>query len=506
MSSKIKNNYFLNSFFWSTLSKALNAIIGFVSVPLLLGYYGKANYGLLAIATACNGYMSLMDLGMNAGTVKFIAQWEAEGKRDLINRVSRTNTTFYLIISAINSILLLSLAFFGESLFSVTYEEFDKLKYCFYILAVLSPVNWVTTVYSQLLTAYKRIAFTMQIQCLLALLKGVLIAAVFLLSLTLIQYYFFLTIIIASAIIPYMIKCKSSGYLTTFRPAVYWSDFKIVLSFSLALFALSLFQVTATQSRPLILSMFCINGAEAVADFNIVQVVPSFIITICGSFTGIFLPKTSEIIIKNSREEIQDYVNTWTSKTTIIVCTLCFPFIVGANKILCAYVGPDFEHLGKWLQVWCLFLILQMHSTPAYSFVISNGRTKVLVYTTAIACILSMMLNALLCKAVPVGSAIIGYIIYMLCLIGVYYFYLYKRYLNLKRLPIFISFAKPTFLGLLCCMIPYSINVDSLFSEIISNGRIEYIFEFLTLSIIWFIPYILILLITKTIRLSDFKK
>ena len=506
MLNKYKNNYFLTSFFWSTLSKVLNALIGFISVPLLLGYFGKANYGLLAIATACNGYMSLMDLGMNTGTIKFIAQWEAEGKRDLISRVSRTNTTFYLIISFINVLLLLSLALFGESLFSVTHEEFLKLKYCFFILAVLSPISWVNTVYSQLLTAYKRIAFTMQIQCVLTLLKGVLIAAVFLLSLTLIQYYFFLTVIVASAIIPYMIKCKSSGYLTNLKPATYWEDFKIVLSFSLAIFALSLFQVTATQSRPLILSIFCINGAEAVADFNVVQVVPSFIITICGSFIGIFLPKTSEMIIRNSREEIQDYVNTWTSKTTIIVCALCFPFIVGANKILCAYVGPDFDYLGKWLQLWCLFLVLQMHSTPAYSFVISHGRTKVLVYTTAIACIISMVLNALLCKVVPVGSAIIGYIVYMLCLIGVYYFYLYKHYLKLKRLPIFISFAKPTLLALLCSLVPFYIPIDGLFSGMISNSRVEYIFEFLALSMAWLIPYMILLFITNTIRLSYFKK
>lgn len=77
----LKNSYFFSAFFWSTLSKVLNAIFGFVSVPLLLGFYGKAEYGLLSIATACNGYMHLMDLGMNTGTVKFFAQWEAEGKR-----------------------------------------------------------------------------------------------------------------------------------------------------------------------------------------------------------------------------------------------------------------------------------------------------------------------------------------------------------------------------------------------------------------------------------------
>ena len=87
-------NYYLSSFFWSTLQKLLSAILGFISVPLLLGYYGKADYGLLAIATSCNGYMHLLDLGMNIGSIKFYAQWREEGKDDLINKVSRTNISW----------------------------------------------------------------------------------------------------------------------------------------------------------------------------------------------------------------------------------------------------------------------------------------------------------------------------------------------------------------------------------------------------------------------------
>ena len=79
------------AFFWSTLQKILNAILGFISVPLLLGYYGKAEYGILAIATACNGYMHLLDLGMNTGAIKFFSQWKAEGRQDIIYRVARTN-------------------------------------------------------------------------------------------------------------------------------------------------------------------------------------------------------------------------------------------------------------------------------------------------------------------------------------------------------------------------------------------------------------------------------
>ena len=276
----LKNSYFFSAFFWSTLSKVLNAIFGFVSVPLLLGFYGKAEYGLLSIATACNGYMHLMDLGMNTGAVKFFAQWEAEENRGLIYRVARTNISFYLIISIVNIIGLLALAFWGESLFSVTHNQFIQLRYCFYILALFSSVNWITTAYTQLLTAFKDVTYIMQIQCVQVFLKVALIAFVFVFNLSLIQYFFYLTLIVAIAIIPYMVKSKKEGFIDSHKPAAYWGDFKIVLTFSLALFALSLFQVTATQARPIILSIFANNGAETVADYRIVEVIPQFIITV----------------------------------------------------------------------------------------------------------------------------------------------------------------------------------------------------------------------------------
>lgn len=504
--NKLKNNYFFSAFFWSTLSKVLNAIFGFVSVPLLLGYFGKAEYGLLSIATACNGYMHLMDLGMNTGSVKFFAQWEAEGKRNLIYRVAKTNISFYLIISAINIVGLLALALWGESLFSVTHSQFVQLRYCFLILALFATISWVTTVYTQLLTAFKKVTFTMQVHCVMVFLKGMLIGFVFLFDLSLIQYFFYLTFIVACAIFPYMLKAKKEGYIDTFKPATYWSEFKVVLAFSMALFALSLFQVTATQSRPIILSIFSGNGAETVADFRIVEVIPNFIITVCGTFTSIFLPHSSEMIIQNSKEEIQKYVNSWTIKTTIIVCVLCFPFIVGASEVLSAYVGDEYSYLAKWLQLWCFFLIVQMHSTPAFSFVIANGKTKVLVISTAIACVLSIVVNAVLCKTVPVGSAIIGYVTYMMCLIGVYYIYLYKHYLGLKRLPIFKSFITPLVLGVVSCIFPFILRNEVLFSIIVPHKRFEYVFVFFVLAISWVIPYMILLLFTKTIRLSDLRK
>ena len=111
-------------------------MLGFVSIPLLLGFYGKADYGILSIATACNGYMHLLDLGMNTGAIRYFSLWKAEKKFDLIQKVAHTNITFYMIIAGVNAIGLLALAFWGESLFSITHAQFLQLRSCLFILAL----------------------------------------------------------------------------------------------------------------------------------------------------------------------------------------------------------------------------------------------------------------------------------------------------------------------------------------------------------------------------------
>ena len=95
-----KENYYISSFFWSTLTKVVNALVGFISVPLLIGIYGKGNYGVLALATSCNAYMHILDLGINTGAVRFFSQWRTEGKHDMIGKVAHTNITFYGIIAS----------------------------------------------------------------------------------------------------------------------------------------------------------------------------------------------------------------------------------------------------------------------------------------------------------------------------------------------------------------------------------------------------------------------
>ena len=494
----IFNNYYFSSFFWSTFVKVLNAIIGFFSVPLLLGYYGKAEYGILGISTACNGYMNLLDLGMNTGAVKFFTQWKAEGRYDLISRVAQTNISFYGIISIINMAGLVALAIWGEGLFSVGHEQFLLLRSCLLILALFCVLSWGATTFNQLLIADMQLTFTMQVQSVISVLKALLIGAIFFFDLSFIAYFFLLTGLVATAVVPYAIKCKKDKLLNDIRPSFYWVDFKVVLFFSLSIFALSLFQMSATSSRPILLSVFALNGAEAVAEFKIIEVVPMFIIMICGTFSSIFLPKASEIISKNELKEKEHFAYKWTILTTVIANCLCFPFLVGSHHILNAYVGAEYEKLSIWLVIWIASTLLQIHSTPTNALVLAYGKTKFLVFVSGVACVISMVINALFAPKLGVGSAVLGYFVYIIINLCSYYGFYYQIVLKLSRRKILYCFLSPTICGVLSSTLIFLLfqymNVCFL------NSRIFELVIFGLKAVLWFSLYVVLLLSLRIIQ------
>lgn len=449
----MKNQYYIISFLWSTVSKLFNAVFGFISVPLLLHYFGIENYGILTIAFASNAYMQLMDLGISNGSIKFFSEWKAQGKFDLIERVARTSLSFYLIIGLINSLLLISLGIWGEHLFAVSIEQFKVLRTIFFIIAFTSPISWVSGVFSQLLTANKLIVFNQKIELILTAIKFILILCTIYSKgyITLIVYFAFISTTYVFNTFIFYRKCKKEKLIQGFIPKGYWTDFKLVLSYSLALFALSLFQMTATQSRPIILSIFANNAAKTVAEYKIVEVFPMFIISIAGILTMIFLPRSAELIATNNIEGKEKMAYEGTFYTALISVILTFPILLNIPELLQLYVGVEYLYLAKWVYIMCFTVLIFIHSTPCNSLLLATGRTKEYVYSTIVSCVISILINIFLCKKIGVGASIMGYFVYIVLQMSFQYIYVYKYMLGLNPLKVLKSFLLPV----VYCVVPF---------------------------------------------------
>lgn len=456
----MRNKYFIVSFFWSTVSKLFSAVFGFISVPLLLHYFGIENYGILTIAFASNAYMQLMDLGISNGSIKFYSEWKAQGKFDLIERVARTSLSFYLLIGLLNSLLLVSLGIWGESLFAVSAEQFIVLRSIFFIIAITSPISWVSGVFTQLLTANKLIAYNQRIELIFTALKlFIIFITIYSKGYINVVIYFALisTTYIFNSLIYYH-KCKKENLIKGFIPKVYWTDFKLVLTYSLALFALSLFQMTATQSRPIILSIFANNAAKTVAEYKIVEVFPMFIISIAGMMTMIFLPRSAELIATNDKVGKEKLAYEGTFYTSLISVLLTFPVLLNVPELLRLYVGVDYLYLTTWIYIMCFTVLIFIHSTPCNSLLLATGRTKEYVFSTMLSCTVSILINILLCKTIGVGASVLGYFVYILMQMSFQYLYVYKYMLGLNPFMVVKSFLRPIMYSIIPFIFVYFVS------------------------------------------------
>src|SRR5690606_18785407 len=100
-----------------------------------------------------------------------------------------------------------------------------------------------------------------------------------------------------------------------------------------------------------------------------------------------------------------------------------------------------------WMIIWLLTVLLSMHNTPVASLVLSSGKTKQLVYSSAAACIISLPITVIFAPTLNVGAAVIGYFVYMIIHIGFFYIYYIPKVLNLNNGKIFFGSFFPSVLG-----------------------------------------------------------
>lgn len=483
--------YFAGSFLWGAFAKLFDAVIKFLTIPLLLGYFGEVHYGLLTLALATNAYMQLFDMGMNTGGIKFFAQWIAAGKFELIDRVARTNITFYLIIGVLNSLVLIALALWGEGVFNVTSDEFVTFRNLLYVLSAFSIVNWLTFVLSQLLLADEKMIFTQQMLIIKSFLNLFIISVTIFFEWTILQYFFCTLLSNSIIIIPYYFFCRKRRLIHRVLPAFYWKDFSVVFKYGLAILAMSIFQFTAAQSRPLILGMFSADGIAILTEYRIIEVFPIFIISLGGMIISVLLPKTSKAVQNNNRAAIERLAYEGTTYTSIIVAILCFPVLINAREILTVYVGDTYLDLSPWLMLWIFTLTLYLHNSPVSSLVLATGKTKMLVYSSAVACVISVIVNVLLAGHYGVGSAVIGYMVYVIVQMGFYYFYFNGNVLGLSSLRVFKSFAVPTGLAFLTAPVMF-------LSLQINNAILKMALK----TFLWLSMYVAILLVLRVVDLK----
>lgn len=89
------------------ITQGITMILALFALPVYFRYLGDAGYGVYSFLIVLINYLSFLDLGLNAGAIKFIGEAYFAGDYEKVKKVIGTISRVYLITASIGSVLLL---------------------------------------------------------------------------------------------------------------------------------------------------------------------------------------------------------------------------------------------------------------------------------------------------------------------------------------------------------------------------------------------------------------
>lgn len=467
---------------WTVIQNVVNILYGIISVPFLICYFGKEEYGLIGLALSVNVYMQLLDMGMTNSNVRFFSEFIAKGDEQRVQKLFSLTYLFYAAIGLINSIVLFVVSFWVESLFKITPEQAVILRNLLWILALNVTFSWVSVCFDQLLRAGELIDWIKKRATFLKLMQFLVLWMVIGFKMS-IEVYFFGYIFIATFILPWTIV-KAKRLFPQLKLVVGFDKgiFKTVYPYALSIFSFSIFHFLAFNFRPLLLGG--LSGPGAVAEFNVMNTIAMVVTVISGSFMQVLLPIVTKMSVKEERAGIDRMITDGTKYVVVLLSAIIFILIVNINEIFTLYVGDEYTSLSSWMIIWLLTLLLS-HRSVMTSLIFTEIRLKPVAVMGAIAMIVAFLLYVILIPKYGVGGVVIGFTAHEFIHTLFYYLFFLPKKFGIDTYKVFTKSVFPSWMWLGVTTIVVYLIVRLLDLSVLYSIIVE-----ITLCGIFFLPTI----------------
>ncbi len=471
------SNKIADGVFWSVIANAVNSIYGFISVPILINHFGKAEYGLIGLAMSINIYLQLMDMGFNTTNLRFYSNWLAKGEKEKTNKLFQSSLFFYSLVGIVNAVVLFGISLFSDRIFELSAIQDIVLKRFIYILMISAFFNWFSSCFDQLIRATENVAWCQKRALIPKMIQiAVLFCTVYFeFSITV---YFLLTTFAMFSIIPLSVsKIRTEVPFVSIIPRPHWSILKETLPYCLNIFFLGFFQFSFYNLRPAILGIQ--GDIESVADYRILNGIVGIVTFFSGIFLSILLPSSARVVARDDKAAFYRIAYAGTKYISIICSFCCFGMIAVSKEVVSMYVGPSYLYLIPWLNMW-LLCTLGCHNQAISSLILSGSDIRPITYNTIFSSLTGLLAAWLLIPEYQIGGVVIAFIIYMVSQLLFYYLYYWPRKMKIDSWKVFSRcFAPVTALGIALSAIGFKWNPENIavpFSFLLKGGLFSIFF------------------------------
>ena len=474
----------------SYLSMSLNILIGFLYLPILLRYLGKAEYGLYQLMGSVIAYLAVMDFGLSSTITRYYSRYLALNDHKRQSNVLAVSSIIYSLISVIlvilGSIIYLNLdKVFSNSL---SIYELIKAKQIFIIMLINVAITIPSHIFTAIINSHERFIFLRVLSIIQTVMQPILILFIMryradAVSLVVVQSVLNIITIVLKA---YYSFCQIGVQIK-----LYFYDkifIREILVFSFFIFMNTIIDQIYWKTGHIILGI--ISGTSVVAIYSIAIQLVMYYINFSANINSVFLPRISAITARTEdMTEINQIFNKVGRIQFTIMSLILTGFVLYGREFMGIWIGKDFVNAYYMSLVIMIpltipliqnmgIIILQAKNKHAF-------RSKIYFIIAIINIVISIPLAKLYGGLGPALGTAMGLFIGNIVVINIYYHRViginiiaFTKEIYSMSIPAFISLAIGT-------IIKWYLEVKTL--EVLALNIIVYTFIFM--SFMWLLGF-----------------
>lgn len=360
----------------SYASLAVNAVVSFVYVPLLLGFLTKSEYGVYELIGSIIAYLSVMDMGLSTTLSRYYVKTKVSDGRCAIENLLAMAAVVYAVLTVAAIAVAVGVNCALDSLFAASFSG-DELELAHQMMvlvivncAISLPGNWFLAVvsanerfvFARSLSLAKYVA---QVLCVLIVLSWRASALYALAAQVAVNAAY---IVVCTLYCKLILRVKSRLYRWDWRLAA------SLLSFSFFVLLNMVFDQVFWKTGQVVLG--AVVGSAAVASYGIAcKIITSAYMQLSTGVTSVFLPKITAICARTKdMAEINELFCRIGHIQAILVWGICAAFVVLGREFIWLWAGSDYTEV--YYSVVILMLGLSISLVQNMGLLILQAKNK----------------------------------------------------------------------------------------------------------------------------------